>query len=424
MSSHFVKHDYFKHPTYDNFCRLCDGLLAVHSATPDQLEYFARLIGSNREAFRDMLTDLCKYRAAMEDVAARSYPHQLGNAKIVLFERACDVGNGQTGEARLRLHIYPRKKLTSWETRHSHQFDVGSCILTGLARHSPYRLTEYRPIEGSLAPATETDFPLPGRPEEPATAYQVYSDVLDPVTGELVGYKREYVGNARLQTMPVQFRGPGESWQMRLPEVHRFSTVAEYYTARTDNTFRPKVTSTFFVQGPRRDDAKGRTTSMAFIDGEIPEKNRLFSVAQAYSPRVFEALIRNYTATLSAEIEHEKFVQDNNLGTGELVDALLTADFQTNHPLLARLRNLETVPDLEHQITAIKERLAVLSERPEKLREEAQDEYSYFVHKLHRQLAKKNPSVLPEEHALEAEFQKYAQALHDRYGAPSFRNGV
>lgn len=428
MALTLLEKDYFQNPTYENFRKLGEDFFAHNEATPENLQAFSVMVGREREAFRDMLLDLCNDKAAIEDMAQRSYAHQLGNDKIVLFERECDLGNGETGDAKLRLHLYARRDLESWETRHAHQFDLGSFFLTGRGQHDSYRLTDYRAIEGSVAPASETQSPLPGIPEKPVTAYQVYTDVLDD-EGNLINYNREYVGNGTLQKNPVQIRDARDpdsnksSWRMGLPEVHRFSTSAERYSDK-ESSFNPEFTSTFFVQGPRKDDAAGRKKSMAFIDGETPVEDTIFPVGPIYAPKALEAIIRSYVAVLSAEIEHEHFVKEHKLGIGEALNALLANDYKTTHPFLAKLRDPAFLPDIDEKIDRIREQLAELTADPEKLKQEPQDERTYFLHRLYRELSLTDNDRAPEAHDLKGEFERYTQTLNERFAAEPARRAV
>lgn len=428
MTLNLTEKDYFKRPTYANFRKLGEDFFAHNESTPENLQAFSTLVGRNREAFRDMLLDLSEDKAALEDMSTRSYSHQLGNDKIVLLERECDLGNGQTGDAKLRLHLYSRRELESWETRHSHQFGLGSCFMTGRGQHDSYRLTDYQAIPNSVAPAAETQAPLAGIPQKPVTAYNVYSDVLD-ADGELIDYKREYIGDGTLQKNPVQIRDARDpdaersSWRMGLPEVHRFSTAAERYTDRIENTFNPEFTSTFFVQGPRRDDAAGRKKSMAFIDGTTPVADEIFPVGPTYSPSALEATIRSYVAVLSADIEHERFVKDNGLQVGEVVNALLANDYKTTHPFRAKIRNSSAFPDIDQKINGIKAELAELTANPDMLKQEPQDERTYFLHRLHREISLTNETTKPEQHDIKGAFEQYTAALDDLYtqNAPTKR---
>lgn len=96
----------------------------------DRLGAAARQIRAGRRELAAWLRDLIADRAAVTEIAKRSYWHPNGFAKIVLHASV-------DPEFRIRLHVWPRSETPSRgeSNPHSHRWEFASYVLTGTGMH-------------------------------------------------------------------------------------------------------------------------------------------------------------------------------------------------------------------------------------------------------------------------------------------------
>jgi hypothetical protein len=95
-----------------------------------QLQAGAEHVRANRLSFAAWLRDLVADKAAVSEIAKRSYWHPNGFAKIVLHTAA-------EPEFRIRLHVWPRSETPSRgeSNPHSHRWEFASYVLIGTGMH-------------------------------------------------------------------------------------------------------------------------------------------------------------------------------------------------------------------------------------------------------------------------------------------------
>ncbi|WP_328617887.1 hypothetical protein OHS18_18535 [Amycolatopsis sp. NBC_00355] len=174
-----------------------------------QLEAAAEHIRGARRAFAAWLRDLAADRAAVAEIAKRSYWHPNGFAKVVLHTSI-------EPEFRIRLHVWPRSEMPSRgeSNPHSHRWEFASHVLAGTGMHM-------------------VEFAETSEGGKPYRRYRYGADPADPasLTAD---------GEVRLRRRGVPHVQSGDVYTCDTSIVH---------------TVRPidaELTATVVVQGPRR----------------------------------------------------------------------------------------------------------------------------------------------------------------------------
>lgn len=95
----------------------------------------------NRDATLQLLTELLTDRAALAEIAARSYTHSLGFKKITILEPVIELPDGSKSTYQVRLHLWlpSNKSVPLVESKHEHSFDFISRLLVGEMENQCYR---------------------------------------------------------------------------------------------------------------------------------------------------------------------------------------------------------------------------------------------------------------------------------------------
>lgn len=101
-----------------------------------------------------ILDAIIQDRAALEEIASRSYRHTLGFEKVVILDPGITLENGNKGYGyQLRLHIWQPENGTSLpmlESMHEHSFDFISHLLTGKMENHCYAIAQLADEDESL----------------------------------------------------------------------------------------------------------------------------------------------------------------------------------------------------------------------------------------------------------------------------------
>jgi hypothetical protein len=215
-----------------------------------QLRTAAEHIRSARRAFTVWLHDLAADRAAVAEIAKRSYWHPNGFAKIVLHTSV-------EPEFRIRLHVWPESETPSHgeSNPHSHRWEFASYLLEGTGMH----MVEFaEAVEG-------------GKP-----------------------YRRHRYGTDPADPAALAADGEVHLKRRGVPHVHS----GDVYTCDTSivHTVRPidaGLTATVVVQGPRR-----TPTTVVYCEPGESDDQPNFELTEAD----FGELVSELLASLDSEV--------------------------------------------------------------------------------------------------------------------------
>ncbi len=277
---------------------------------------------ADKALVRDIVDSILDDDQALEDIAARSYPHPIGFDKLVLYQ------DEKTG-FKFRLHIYwrSREEQAQMERMHLHKFEMASAIVTGELTNHIWEITDYDAQSDEILPSMDTTTsPFKKRDGDETKYMQAYSGYWRDDEGVL---HKKFLGPATLKRATSRTFSSSQSYAQLLEHAHYVETNAETGHTNGDHC------STIYIHGPKLKDGNGRDIPVLFEEERLENDDQIITPIPSMTKESLKSSLNRYRNLLQESLDFYEFLYDpkhgRNLSVGMIAGYLLSERYQTPH---------------------------------------------------------------------------------------------